>query len=90
MLTDTLQEKKAIVRDFYDTAFNQKKPEEAVSRYMGPVYIQHNPTFGDGPEAFIAAVKAFATAFPNLRVDFKRFIAGPAVPVAPLLRKSRR
>jgi len=32
MLTDTLQEKKAIVRDFYDTAFNQKNPEQAVAR----------------------------------------------------------
>ena len=75
MLTDTLQEKKAIVRDFYDTAFNQKNPEQAVARYMGPVYIQHNPNFDDGPAAFIAAVKGFVAGFANLRVDFKRFIA---------------
>ena len=71
----TLHDKKAIVRDFYDTAFNQKKPEEAVARHIGTVYIQHNPNFGDGPEAFIAAVKGFAAAYPQLRVDFKRFVA---------------
>lgn len=28
MITETLQEKKTIVRDFYDLAFNQKRPEE--------------------------------------------------------------
>jgi predicted SnoaL-like aldol condensation-catalyzing enzyme len=75
MLTETLDEKKAIVRDFYDLAFNQKKPEEAVAKYMGPVYIQHNPNFADGPDAFIAAVKAFVNAYPRFQVDFKRFIA---------------
>lgn len=75
MITETLEEKKAIVRDFYDTAFNQKKPEEAAAKYLGPVYIQHNPNFGDGPQAFVAAVKGFVTAFPELHVEFKRFIA---------------
>src|SRR5688572_20405368 len=75
MITETLQERKTIVRDFYDLAFNQKQPEAAAARYLGPVYIQHNPNFGDGPEAFIAGVRSFVTAFPNLRVDFKRIIA---------------
>jgi predicted SnoaL-like aldol condensation-catalyzing enzyme len=75
MITETLQEKKSIVRDFYDLAFNQKQPEEAAARHLGPVYIQHNPNFGDGPDAFITAVKAFAAAYPHLRFDFKRLIA---------------
>jgi len=75
MITETLQEKKTIVRDFYDLAFNQKQPEKAAARYLGPVYTQHNPNFGDGRDAFIAAVKAFTAAFPQLRFDFKRFIA---------------
>jgi predicted SnoaL-like aldol condensation-catalyzing enzyme len=75
MITETLQEKKTIVHDFYDLAFNQRQPEAAAARYLGPVYIQHNPNFGDGGEAFITAVKAFVTAYPHLRFDFKRFIA---------------
>ena len=75
MIAETLQDRKTVVRDFYDLAFNQKQPEQAADRYLGPVYIQHNPNFGDGKEAFIAAVKGFAAAYPQLRFDFKRFIA---------------
>jgi predicted SnoaL-like aldol condensation-catalyzing enzyme len=56
------------------TAFNDKKPEEAVARYGGPVYIQHNPQAADGFEAFIGFVKAFTTQFPQLHVDIKRVI----------------
>jgi predicted SnoaL-like aldol condensation-catalyzing enzyme len=75
MITETLQDRKAIVRDFYDLAFNQQKPEDAAARYLGPVYIQHNPNFGDGRNAFISAVKGFVAAYPKLHVEFKRFIA---------------
>jgi predicted SnoaL-like aldol condensation-catalyzing enzyme len=35
---------KANVRAFYDLAFNQRQPEEAVKRYVGSSYRQHNPT----------------------------------------------
>lgn len=33
---------------FYDLAFNQNNPTEAIKRYIGEVYIQHNPTVADG------------------------------------------
>ena len=33
--------------------FNQCKPAEAIERYAGDVYIQHNPHVADGKEAFI-------------------------------------
>jgi predicted SnoaL-like aldol condensation-catalyzing enzyme len=73
---DAASEKnKKIVRDFYDMALNQKKPEEAVSKYVGKVYRQHNPNAGDGPEAFINFVKGFVKQYPELHFDFKRFIA---------------
>ena len=38
---------------FYDLMFNQKKPREAIERYAGKVYIQHNPAVAEGKEAFI-------------------------------------
>ena len=44
---------------FYDLAFNQHKPQEAVSKYVGKTYIQHNPTVADGGQAFIDAFAPF-------------------------------
>ena len=73
-MTSTEQNKEN-VRAFYDLAFNQKQPEEAVKRYVGSQYRQHNPSAGDGPEPFISFVKWLTGANPQLRVDFKRLIA---------------
>ena len=69
-----VQRNKATVVAYYTTAFNDKKPEDAVAKYGGPVYIQHNPLAGDGFAAFIAFVKDFTTTFPQLHVDIKRVI----------------
>jgi predicted SnoaL-like aldol condensation-catalyzing enzyme len=69
------EKNKKTVREFYDMALNQKKPEEAVSKYVGKVYRQHNPNAGDGGEAFISFVKGFVKQYPELHFDFKRFIA---------------
>ena len=74
-MSDNIEKNKATVRAFYDTAFNQKLPGEAVSRYVGRVYRQHNPLFGDGAQAFIDAVKAWTGAHPSLRADIKRILA---------------
>jgi predicted SnoaL-like aldol condensation-catalyzing enzyme len=70
-----LERNKATVVAYYTTAFNDKKPEEAVAKYGGPVYIQHNPQAGDGFQAFIDFVKFFTTQNPQLHVDIKRVIA---------------
>jgi predicted SnoaL-like aldol condensation-catalyzing enzyme len=70
-----LEANKRAVREFYDLAFNQQQPEEAVRRYVGPYYRQHNPQAGDGPEPFIRFVRGFAQAFPTLRIDLKRLVA---------------
>ncbi len=53
---------KANVVAYYTTAFNDKKPEEAVAKYGGPVYIQHNPQAADGFDAFIAFVKFYTAS----------------------------
>jgi predicted SnoaL-like aldol condensation-catalyzing enzyme len=64
---DQEQNQKAVV-GFYELAFNGKEPERAVERYVGSEYIQHNPQAPDGPEAFIA----FVRAFPEAHVDIRR------------------
>ena len=84
-----LEENKQTVRAFYDLAFNQKEPEEAVARYVGSTYIQHNPMAGDGPQPFIEFVRAYTGQFPERRVDIKRVIAeGDLVVTHSLLKTS--
>jgi predicted SnoaL-like aldol condensation-catalyzing enzyme len=66
-----LERNKQTVVEFYELAFNGKQPEQAVEKYVGKEYIQHNPQAPDGPEAFIGFVKAF----PEASVDIRHVVA---------------
>ena len=48
-----LEMNKKNIMALYDLMFNQNNPSEAIKRYVGEVYIQHNPSVADGKEAFI-------------------------------------
>src|SRR6266545_3449054 len=56
-MNDPLEANKRIVREWHELAIDQRKPEEAVAKYLGPHYRQHNPGAGDGAEPFIETVK---------------------------------
>ena len=74
-MNEQLEMNKKIILEYTDLVFMQHKPEEAVAKYLGPYYRQHNPSAKDGGESFIGFVKWFAQTYPSFQMVLKRIIA---------------
>lgn len=73
-MSDTNQNKENAMA-FYDLMFNQCNPNEAIEKYVGDTYTQHNPHVGDGKDAFIEYFIRMAKEYPGKKVEFKKAIA---------------
>jgi predicted SnoaL-like aldol condensation-catalyzing enzyme len=49
-MPSTPDQNRQAAQAFYDLMFNQCKPREAVQRYVGANYTQHNPHVADGKD----------------------------------------
>jgi predicted SnoaL-like aldol condensation-catalyzing enzyme len=72
---ERLQRNKDNVQAFYDLMFNQCRPAEAIERYAGNSYTQHNPDVADGKQPFIDYFERMATEYPGKHVSFVRAVA---------------
>lgn len=66
---------KQVVRDFYETAFVKHSPAEAMKKFVGSKYVQHNPHVEDGSAPFIAYFTGFYKKNPNAVTEIKRMVS---------------
>jgi len=72
---EVLSRNKRNVVEFYDLAFNQSKPREAVERYVGDTYKEHSPDVPDGKDGLVWHFEDIARKNPGKRLAIKRAIA---------------
>lgn len=65
-----LEENKKLVANLYQEIFGDKNID-AVDKYIGDNYIQHNPAVADGKEALKTALKVWFKGAPKEKIDIQ-------------------
>jgi predicted SnoaL-like aldol condensation-catalyzing enzyme len=65
-----LETNKNLVASFYQELFGDKNTE-SINKYIGEVYIQHNPKVTDGKQALIDATKNWFKNAPKEKIDIQ-------------------
>ena len=66
---------KEVVVAFYNMIFQDHKVREAVDKYVGDRYIQHNPLVPDGTKVLIEFMEPYFAKNPTARSEIKRAVA---------------
>ena len=74
-MSTRLEQNKRNAQAFYGLMFNECRPAEAIERYAGAEYRQHNPGVGDGKQAFIDYFERMQREYPGKSVEFVRTVA---------------
>jgi predicted SnoaL-like aldol condensation-catalyzing enzyme len=84
-----LESNKRTVVAFFTRSYNDQEPADAVSKYVGSQYIQHNPDTAEGAAAFVESTKQWIAQSPKVSVEIERVIAqGDLVVTHDLVRRS--
>ena len=60
---------------FYELMFNDCQPAEALARYVGEEYIQHNPHVADGKQGFLDYFLRMQAEYPGKHMRVVRTVA---------------
>ncbi|SHG35229.1 nuclear transport factor 2 family protein [Flagellimonas flava] len=69
-----LEQNKLNAIAFYKMAY-LGHPAEAIEKYVGEEYIQHNPDVADGTQGFISYFEQMQDEYPDKSIEFVRCIA---------------
>lgn len=69
-----LDENKTNAIAFYKEAY-EGNPRNAVEKYVGKEYIQHNPDVADGTQGFIDYFERMQKEYPEKSIEFVRSVA---------------
>lgn len=72
--SSSIEANKKLVADFYQEVFGDKNIA-AIDKYIGEIYIQHNPNLADGKEALKQGLTQWFAGVAKEKIDIQRINA---------------